>query len=362
MALCQDEVPPEDFMYATSYKKTITTFGFEIEQQPGDIPLRLRRIYHWHPDGSGPLETTFGGGAFPAAEVKKFVQHVLKIGPWEWKSEYMGRRPREHYDSLMGCGSHIHLRVREDLIPREQLLEAWTTAYNTLIECVPLLTPMFIWGHRGRDFIPRKSLLTWAPIQTKRMSTAEMEPYLRDPTTFLREYKDVTMNPARAEGSRTAEQRGSAKPLTMEVRTCETHISFAYVVALLLNHFIRDSIERGFLSPKLRDRERVLESITHAIKKSIEDQKSLYLKMNEEVGPLDFMPGRSIPNMQEHYASWKDFFKDLFRNHTAQHPPVARVMTLYKAQGIPCENNDAAWHLFDPMGQFHWDQNIPVLN
>ena len=358
--LNQDEVPSDDLVYATGYRKTVTTFGFEVEQ-PSELicyGLRSGSGYHWHFDGSGPLETTFGGGAFPASEVKKFYDAVNRTCPWDWVNEYYGMTTISREAKWRGCGSHIHFRVREgELRGHTEIVEAWTTAYNTLIECVPLLAPMFAWGTKGKNFAFRRTIGEWSGIETTRLSPISVyTKFLSNTERNFRSYKNVTFNPSSEDG----------KPLTLEVRSAETHVGFAYVVALLLNRFIRDCMERPTGSPKLRDRTRVLEQIERAITKSSyvnEDGypyygNNLYEEMQNEIGEISFLPGRGIPRMEETYPDWDSFFNDIFTRHTAKYPPMNRVMKFYKHRGIPCENSRSIWDLFKPKGGFHWEQDI----
>lgn len=329
----------------SAYKKTPVSFGFEIEQKGTDIMPRLRDVYHWHIDGSGPLETTLDPSAQPARKVKKFVEACRQHGTWSWKGEY------QQYGEWKGCGSHIHFRVRDHVVEEEHIEPnvAWAVTWNTLLCASTLLCPMMAYGNhiRNDEFTFRRSVLRWADIETQRKKARTMG-YYRSGSYFGREYRSLTPNKKRS------------KPLTLELRMNENHISLSYGFALLLNRMVRASIERNCNSPKLDDPSNtIFSAIKRAIQRSIDRRTSLYYNMNELIPTIRFEPGREIPGLDTVYPTWDDFWEDIFKEYRARYPPMRRFLKFYKHKGIPSMNPRSLWNLFAPKGEFSWEQDIP---
>lgn len=343
----EEIVSDRDFEWIKYYKLMPVTFGFEIEQLDRDVCDQLRLSYEWHYDGSGPYETALPPSTYPGRMLKGFVDRC-RLTPgcaWTWKSEIS--HPREP-GRLAGCGSHIHFRPRQDVeYISAQWLEAWTTAFNTLVETVPLVLPMFAWG-RERDgvFTFRREALFWANIVKRRMSSASMSRFL-DPSYTGHPYEAVAMN-----------KKIQAKPLTIELRLNETHPSIAYELAILLNRVIRKCYERGFVSPKMVDGLHVIEEIERNTLQSIERRENLYTAL-ERVENIRFHPRREIPLLDREYPNYLELFKDILRNYGHPYPPMGRVCRLFLSEGEPWRNPNAVWNTFVPYGEFRWEQDIP---
>jgi len=328
-----EELAPEDYAYVMVYKPMPVSFGFEFEQRPDDISPEVRGMYRWEHDLSGPLETALPPAIHPGRAIFGFLR---RVGPhrWEWKGEY------DH----IGCGSHMHFRVREELVP--DVVEAWTCLYNTLVECVPLMLPLFsAWVAKPY----RTSVGRWAYPNIRRFNPARMAYFLR-PEWHGREYNYVTLN----------RHRGVEKPLTIEVRLVEAHPAFSYTAAILLNRIVRKCFERGFLSPKLHDRVRVLRETLDRLYADMYAgrMKPAYAYL-EETADLRFV--REIPGLARSYGDALELFDDLLLEYLPRYPPLARVGRLLLNRGDPRENPSSIWDIWVPMGEFRWERGPEVL-
>lgn len=334
-----------DMEFVQVYRKMPVSFGFEVEQDDEDICRLLRITYEWHFDGSGPLETAFEPAIYPGRAIKEFIGKCRSERGCEWTWSSENREGR-------GCGSHIHLRPREDVdYISAQYVEAWTTAYNTLAEVVPLVLPMFCYGSaRAGAFTFRREAMTWARLDscTRRMDRARMADFLQ-PSYVGHPYEAVALN-----------RKHPAKPLTLELRLAETHPSVAYELAIILNRVIRKCFERGFRSPKLLDRVDKIREIEHAASLSISRSQNLYIHLSY-VRDLAFEPDRAIPGLQARYGNYLDCFRDILVNYGHPYPPMARICRLFLAGGEPWKNPTALWNVFHaPFGEFRWEQDIPA--
>lgn len=340
----EEIVSDRDFGWIKYYKLMPVTFGFEIEQLDTDVCDQLRFAYPWHYDGSGPYETALPPSTYPGRKLKGFID-TCRAAPgctWTWKSEISNPTGRGR---MSGCGSHIHFRPRKDVdYISAQWVEAWTTAFNTLVETVPLVLPMFCYG-RERDavFTFRREALYWANIVKRRVSSATTMRFL-DPSYIGHPYDAVAWNKKIVE-----------KPLTIEMRLNETHPAIAYELAILLNRIIRKCYERGFVSPKMRERSRVIDDIVRHTTRSIERNENLYTIL-EMVENIRFVRGREIPLLNREYPNYLELFKDILRNYGHPYPPMARVCRLFLHEGEPWRNPHALWNTFVPYGEFRWDQ------
>lgn len=338
----EEIVSDRDVEWIKYYKLMPVTFGFEIEQLDSDVCHQLRLAYEWHYDGSGPYETALPPSTYPGRMLKGFVDRC-RVSPgcaWTWKSEIPHPSAR---DRMAGCGSHIHFRPRQDVeYISAQWLEAWTTAYNTLVEVVPLVLPMFCWGRERDDvFTFRREALFWAKIVKNRISNASMRRFL-EPSYTGHPYDAVAMN-----------KKVEQKPLTIEMRLAETHPAIAYELAILLNRIIRKCYERGFVSPKMVDRVHVIDEIENHALSSIQRMENLYNSLRR-VENIEFT--REIPLLDRGYPNYMELFKDILRNYGHPYPPMGRVCTLFLKEGEPWRNPRAVWDTFVPWGEFRWDQ------
>lgn len=343
----EEIVSDRDVGWIKYYKPMPVSFGFEIEQLDTDVCSTLRFSYDWHYDGSGPYETALPPSVYPGRMLKGFIDRCRTTPDctWKWKSEIDHPRAPSR---RAGCGSHIHFRPRQEIeYISAQWVAAWTTAFNTLVEVVPLVLPMFCYG-RERDavFTFRREALYWAHIVRRRVSEATTMRFL-DPGYSGHPYDAVAWNKSR-----------ETKPLTIELRLNETHPSIAYELAILLNRIIRKCFERGFVSPKMTDRVHMIEEIERHTARSIERQENLYTIL-EMVEDIRFMRGREIPLLDQGYPNYIALFKDILRNYGHPYPPMGRVCRLFLHEGEPWRNPSALWNTFVPYGEFKWDQEIP---
>ena len=340
----EEIVSDKDSGWIAYYKPMPVSFGFEIEQLDTDVCHQLRFAYPWHYDGSGPYETALPPSIYPGRRLKGFID-MCRATPnceWTWKSEISHPQAPAR---MAGCGSHIHFRPRQDVeYISAQWVAAWTSAYNTLVETVPLVLPMFCWG-RERDnvFTFRREALYWAKIVRRRVSPATTRRFL-SPTYSGHPYDAVAWN-----------KKVEEKPLTIELRLNETHPAIAYELAILLNRIIRKCFERGFVSPKMADRVHVIEEIERHAERSIERQENLYTIL-EMIQNINFLPGREIPTLARGYRNYLELFKDILRNYGHPYPPMGRICRLFLHEGEPWRNPHAVWRTFVPYGEFRWDQ------
>lgn len=321
---------PEDWYYVKYYRKMPVSCGFEIEQWSGNITRRVRTIYDWHIDGSGPLETTLGPALYPGREIHSFLRN---IGADRWK--WTGELPPEAENR--GCGSHIHFRVREELAV--DVLQAWTCLYNTMIEVFPILLPL-VSAFTMKPL--RREAGEWAKAVTLRYTPVRMARFLRYDFDG-REYHYVTPN------------KHAAKPLTLEMRLNEAHPSLAYCTAILINRIARKCFDRRFQSPKLADRRRVLTDwMQHVYQKcAYLDWETAYEYLEQN---RDIRFTRPIPLLDREYPNMLAVFQDILRKYIPRYPPLARVGRLAMNKGDPAHNPNSIWNIWVPYGQFAWEE------
>jgi hypothetical protein len=348
------------------------TSGMEIEQQDTDIRQcsKIREDYRWSYDPSGPIETSLPPSIAPYKEIKNFISKVIEERCiWEWKGFYT------RWSSEIGCGSHIHLRPRPSQKQKEEwpdmpgidkdpeyphpdtvtLEEVWATAYNTLVEVVPWIIPLFCAG--GQDVMRcRESATHWGELRPERKSPEAMRSYLRESYTG-HPYHAVALD-----------RKTTQHVLTIELRLNENHPAIAYTTIVILNRIIRRVYERGYVSPKLAvpNRERLYSKLNDAIYKSASYYEDLYTYLDdavreyvEEYGPIRFVEGREIPRLRKkEFTSYFELFHEIIYNYTDwRNPPEYRVYKLYAAKGNPRNNWKQLWYLMHtPAGQFCWEE------
>jgi len=345
--LWEEELATDELFYVKFYKPMPVTFGFEIEQYDADICRELERLYTWHYDGSGPYETAIGPATYPGRLVSNFIYNVRYYRcEWNWKHNLPFTNK--------GCGSHIHFRPRDDVeYIRVQWVEAWTVAYNTMVEVVPFMLPLFAWGDE-RHIYYRKSAAVrpnrrsgWAKFTKRRLSPSSVRNFL-DPSYIGHPYNAIAWN-----------RKTRAKPLTLEVRLNETHIAISYYASIILNRIIRKCYERGFRSPKLHEtvRSTILSDIEDAYISTCIYRDDLYDRL-KDIGPIRF--SKSIPLLKNEYNKYSEVFDDIIKKYTPSYPPMARIGRLFLHRGYPAANTNALWHIFEPYGRFKWDRGPEV--
>lgn len=382
------------------YKKVPVNFGFELEQKPADIGVPQHRILNresfqhygltWDYDLSGPYEAqlpagTRGSMRYPGREVHQFYRLLAQQGNfWNWKGEFSGN----------GCGCHMHFSARTEIESpyrlQENPYEAWTVLYNTLVEVVPFLKPLFAWGKEG-IFSHRESIRSWASDRRLRLSVSSVRNKLDNPTGFGEDkHNSVAFHPASGEPEErdglgslfstrsrfvTPQVGVAAKPITVEMRMNEAHPSATYLSGILLNRIVRKCIERGYRSPKLEvsnaakfrgtslDRDELLENMTDLSSKSYDwisrgRFSSLYDLYDSHIKDIRFQENRGIPLLDEQYDSYMDLFKAILRKYIPTYPPLARVALFYYDEGDPWSgmNQTHFWEIFAPLNEFPgWD-------
>lgn len=350
------------------YKKVPVTFGFEIEQKKRDVGVGFsgeeRYGYEWERDLSGPWECQMPGGAqgsmkYPGREVHGFIEEVKRLNSeWKWRGEFNGN----------GCGCHMHLGVRTNVeFPYNMTLkpyESWAVAYNTLVATVPFLKPIFAWGERTGPWAHRSSVNRWASDSKVRKSVSTCRSRAQNPYNFNNnKNQTVSFHPA---------ERG-VKPLTIEMRLNEGHVSTTYFGGIILNRVIRSCIERGYVSPKIKeatistetvDRKEFLDRLSNVSKTSKHDisrdrTPNLYSHYNRYISDITFEEGREIPGCQESYSgstAYTDLFQDIIRNYTPTFPPLARQGVFFSHLNNPRkgENGMKFWDIFAELGEFTW--------
>ncbi|MBA7663266.1 hypothetical protein ES703_71305 [subsurface metagenome] len=366
----------DDYDYVQVYRKMPVTFGFEIEQKTADIPGNLRIAYPFHHDLSGPCETALPPSTYPGRALRAFVEEcAAENRTWDWKSQFQWRSP--HRGQIMaGCGSHIHFRPRfedVDMVRERDPMIPWSCAYNTLVESVVFLLPMFCWGADGVFRFRDSALDIWAKFTGRRLSPEYIRrkflndwydghPY--DQVAFNRKPYDTRHPPKHCAGRVHGEPpitEPSRKPLTLELRLNETHPAISYELGILLNRIIRKCFDRGFISPKLnrRTRANTFDEIEGRTKRSVNMQNNLYDELHM-VQDIEFQRGREIPLLQTKYDTYLDLFDDILKKYGHSYPPMARVCRLFLARGEPWKNPNAIWKTFYPLKEFKWDEeDIP---
>lgn len=361
----------DDYDYVQVYRKMPVTFGFEIEQKTADIPGNLRIAYPFHHDLSGPCETALPPSTYPGRALRAFVEAcAAESRTWDWKSQFQWRSSYRG-PIMAGCGSHIHFRPRfedVDMIREQEPVIPWTCAYNTLVESQVFLLPMFCWGVDG-VFRLRNEALQWADFTRRRLSEASVKrQYLNDryaghpyeQVSFNRKPYDPDHPEAHCEGRVIGEPpltTPSRKPLTLELRLNETHPAISYELGILLNRIIRNCFDRGFISPKLkqRTRGRVFAEIEERTKRSINMKTNFYDELHM-VQDIEFQRGREIPLLQTKYDTYLALFDDILKKYGHSYPPMARVCRLFLNRGEPWKNPNAVWKTFYPLKEFKWDE------
>lgn len=375
---------PQDRDYVINeYKKVPVTFGFEVEQKNTDVGVSgegEHRFGHvWEYDLSGPYETQLPGGAqgsmmYPGREVHQFVDSIKRANAeWVWRGEFSGH----------GCGCHIHFRARTNIeFPyslRLKPYESWSVTYNTLVETVPFIKPLFAWGQKSGPWAHRngsRGVDYWAGDTSTRLSTPKVKEKVESPRRISNDkHASVGFHPAHH------------KPLTIELRTNEAHVSMTYFSGIILNRIIRKCIERGYLSTKLEEivwydpdsgrtvtydmtdyakRESFMNrfsSMTNKAKDILvrgryaEDVDNLYDVYNLHIHRIKFVNGRNIPGCPrevEGDTAYTDLFQSIMANYTPTFPPLARQGVFFLHLNNPRENSMDFWDIFKPLGDFRW--------
>lgn len=247
---------------------------------PGEVP-RLSSNDSWHRDGSGPQEADYG----PYKQVKSLLNAFKRdcrddatgrLRTWNWHNSGPNG----------GCGSHVHLHVGDGFSSSDEEgdgnLEAWTVTWNTAVELVPFMLPMFCadWSEGFRD-----SADYWASPNTTRYSQSTMGDIVANPSAQSRNYDAVTWNGADFSG----------KPLTLELRVNEAHPGQAVVGLLFLRRMCGRCVEKGW-SPKLAgNRSSLMADIYSAVYNSDDPIEAL-----RNTGPVRFEEGRGIPGLSRY--------------------------------------------------------------
>ena len=338
-----------------STNKSPFTHGMEIEQFPDMLPSEVRTYTMsnahgvtdgWHPDPSGPRETSIG----PFKNVKSildrfFADTVDQDITWAWHAAN---------DNGAGAGSHVHLCMTPDLFDDE--IAAWTIAYNTVVELTPFLAPYFChdWeqGFRsGGDYLNgRESQIEhWATPTLARASPATIRDHVERPHGFSRTFDSVTFNPAQGE-----------KPVTIELRLNDAHPAMALNGLALLRRDAGRAIEGGW-SPKLEDHDRTLRAVYDKIY-SRAHEVGLLAAMQEPIeGGIRFMEGRGIPGVEQlEFETPFDVLRAIQVKKEWQRGEWRHRGALLVAEGEDAnsparpENVDSLWNIDAPVGEFEW--------
>lgn len=220
------------------------SFGMEIEQFSSDVPRSVSNygpLGDWHSDASGPIETEVGPYKLAKPLAKKVTQKLQDTTgrevPWEWKAA------SHRSGTADGAGSHVHFHLNDpDSVSLDDKVEAWTIAYNTIVELTPIFAPFFCadWknGFRSGTTYPRSgehNVNKWADPQTTRLSQSSIRSSVENGRAS-RSYKSVTLN-----GS-----RHGSKPLTIELRVNDAHTNIAMVGLTMMKKLVVEAIERGW--------------------------------------------------------------------------------------------------------------------
>jgi hypothetical protein len=365
------------------------TSGIEIEQKDRDICYRLRDKYEWHYDGSGPLETALEPSITPLTKIKEFIDFVLDNNcEWEWKGFYYSVfcsndpvRYCGNTDCENGCGSHIHLRPRPSELHKQNpkysnfyginkdppyphpetvsLEEVWATAYNTLVDLVPFIFPLFVYGNKNAPlYKPRVSITYWADLSPTRYSPETFYNTFMRPDYYGHPYGAIALN-----------RKTEDKPLTIELRLNETHPAISYFIIIIINRIVRKVFDRGYSSVRLdmgqNERTAFYSTIREAISKSGRCQTDIYTALEEAFenyvqnhGPVRFEQGREIPGCRREYNSYFRLFKDILHaNSNWLNPVEERIYRLFAMKGNPAKNCSMLWRIFRiPKGEFCWEE------
>ncbi|HDN17873.1 MAG TPA: hypothetical protein ENF41_02325, partial [Candidatus Bathyarchaeota archaeon] len=354
----EEIVDDRHLAYVQRYVPMVLSFGWEIEQPDTRICHELRRVYEWHHDYSGPLETGLKPVLYPGRRVHQFIRTIKNLNcEWEWVGEY---------GLSVGCGSHLHFAIRWETphVYNIDMYVAWAIAYNTLSEVSVLLLPMFAWGRERLGFVFRDRATYWAKIICKRYSPESARRVLN--MYDFREYHHVTFN-----------TKGGKR--TIEIRLNETHPAISYAICIILHRITRRCIERG-RSPKIlsagiryspaeeaeihyETRNRLFLNLNYIINNirglaesarrytgGTSETVSLYA-LNSCVLDIKFERGREIPGLKSEYRSYLELMDDIIKTYLPYYPPLARVGRLFLHRGYPYLNANAVWDVFAPFGE-----------
>lgn len=357
----------DEQMEIQQYKSVPVTFGMEIEQPPTDIANRLINKfwydchdrtrghgvhnpdspYDWCKDGSGPRETNLPPSTHILSQLKKFINFVkLQSARWTWVNEYGGTSL--HGSGLSGCGSHIHFRLKDNLVQPHLIADAWATAWNTILECSALMLPLLCHGSLARHgYYFRRSVPQWAQFNITRYSGPTLwHRYVNNPSFEGRDYHFISPN------------KRSYKPFTIELRGNESHPSIVYCFASYISRILREVFDKGMISPKLANRTNTMRGIMNAFKTSAEGNMDLYSALDRILDEVKFLPGRGIPRLKEHYDSYLECLDDiLIKHHSTGSLVSSRTAFLFRQRGEPWRNSDALWDVLTAeKGDFSWNQ------
>ncbi len=266
------------------------SFGMEIEQFSSDVPRSVSSygpLGDWHSDASGPIETEVGPYKLAKPLAKKVTQKLQDTTgqevPWEWKAA------SNRTGTADGAGSHVHFHLNDpESVSLEDKVEAWTIAYNTIVELTPIFAPFFCadWknGFRSGTTYPRSgehNVSKWADPQTTRLSQSSVHQKV-ETGRASRSYKSVTFN-----GS-----RHGSKPLTIELRLNDAHSNIAMVGLTMMKKLVVEAIERGWS----------VKSEGNALNRTYEaaypDHTYGIFSDMQETGEISFLENRGIPRLE----------------------------------------------------------------
>lgn len=336
------------------------TVGMEIEQFTEEIPSAARNyvmsnedgnLRDWEDDLSGPRETSIGGYKRAKTILNKWLGETRDNGiTWDWHAaDSTGR----------GAGSHVHLSVADDVF--EDTVEAWTIAYNTVLEVWPFFAPYFChnWedgfrngeGYRGS----RSQIQRWASPTLTRKARSTMEDRVSAPTFGHDNSEAVTMNGARRNG----------KPMTIELRANDAHPAMALPALLQLRRITGLCIERGW-SIKLEDHHDTLRKCYEKIYERA-PEVGLLTAMQEPIeGGITFLEGRGLPEIERRsFDTMYEVLQALDNAHTRSAGTYRDRAQKLVAAGCdefgPHNNPNALWHTDVDRGAFAWDHGPDMM-
>lgn len=342
------------------------THGMEIEQfdLPNEISQDPEGKYWgtWEHDPSGPREIEIGPGKHVKRLIGDFNETARQYGrlPWVWASS----------NGSSGAGSHVHFNV-DNVDDEETTIKAWTIAYNTIVDLLPVLSPFFChnWEEGFRDGTDYDSSQTnvehWASPVTARYDTDSMRQYYQRPDSFSRAYDAITANPSDHTG----------KPLTLELRLSDSHPVFALTGSYYLRKTVKRCFDRDWSVKIDRQASQGINIVREMYDRiyHIPDGSNL---INELQRPLriEFEDGREVPNLDSTYACPYDLLEDILIEITprwGEDRADRRASNLVRYAGdlvrsrrsdpfvenvsrIPCpsRNERAIWHM--DTEQFSW--------
>jgi hypothetical protein len=211
------------------------------------------------------------------------------------------------------------------------------------------------WGVHFRESVDR-----WAPPVTQRYGTARVEELLRYPPSRM--YGFITWNPP--DGS---------KPMTIELRAPSTHPVAAAACQKIMERILRQVFHRFRItpdaSPKLTpdSMERLGVLANKILIEKVDPITAL-----KQVGPFEFLPGRTIPFPRGYtdrihvYRTGYDVFKTLLyysmiaytRKATRFKDWFTRVCWLFYNNGTPAFEYAKIWRCYTD-AEFQWDSVPP---